>query len=82
MCSARFLVRVSGEYVTESPIPSDTPRMQDKIKARLFGDLNPDEWDLPPKPKRIRWATYKRFKDAKLLGVMERLLRRSRMGAA
>ena len=35
--------------------------MQDKIKARLFGDLNPDEWDLPPKPKRMRWATYKRL---------------------
>lgn len=33
---------------------------QAKIKARLIADLNPDEWDLPPKPKRMRWITYQR----------------------
>ncbi len=27
---------------------------------RLIGDLEPDEWDLPPKPKWMRWATYNR----------------------
>jgi hypothetical protein len=26
---------------------------------RLIGDLEP-EWDLPPKPKWMRWATYNR----------------------
>jgi hypothetical protein len=31
---------------------------QAKIKARLIGDLDPDDWDLPPKPKWIRWRTY------------------------
>jgi hypothetical protein len=36
-------------------------RMQEKIKSRLIGDLNPDEWDLPPKPKWMRWATYNRL---------------------
>jgi hypothetical protein len=33
---------------------------QAKIKARLIGDNDPDEWDLPPKPKWMRWATYNR----------------------
>jgi hypothetical protein len=33
---------------------------QQRIKARLIGSLDPDEWDLPPKPKRMRWATYNR----------------------
>ena len=35
-------------------------RGQAKIKARLIGKLDPDEWDLPPKPKRMRWRTYQR----------------------
>jgi hypothetical protein len=32
-----------------------------KIKARLIADLDPDEWDLPPKPKWMRWRTYNRY---------------------
>jgi hypothetical protein len=32
-----------------------------KIKARLIADLNPDEWELPPKPKWMRWRTYNRY---------------------
>jgi hypothetical protein len=32
-----------------------------KIKARLIGDCDPDEWDLPPKPKSMRWSTYNRL---------------------
>jgi hypothetical protein len=32
-----------------------------RIKARLIADLDPDEWDLPPKPKWMRWATYNRY---------------------
>ena len=31
-----------------------------KIKSRLIADLDPDEWDLPPKPKWMRWRTYDR----------------------
>jgi hypothetical protein len=38
-------------------------RAQSKIKARLIGDLDPGEWDLPPKPKWMRWRTYERLKD-------------------
>jgi hypothetical protein len=33
-----------------------------KIKLRLcaLGSFDPDDWDLPPKPKRMRWRTYNR----------------------
>jgi hypothetical protein len=34
-----------------------------KIKNRLIGTLDPDEWDLPPKPKGMRWRTYQRYVD-------------------
>ena len=34
-----------------------------KIKARLIADLDPDEWELPPKPKWMRWRTYKRLEE-------------------
>jgi hypothetical protein len=34
---------------------------QAKIKSRLIGDCDPDEWALPPKPKWMRWATYNRY---------------------
>ena len=34
---------------------------QAKIKVRLIGDLDPDDWDLPPKPKWMRWRTYNRL---------------------
>ena len=36
-------------------------RTQAKIKARLIGDENPENWDLPPKPKRMRLRTYQRW---------------------
>ncbi len=36
-------------------------RVKAKVKARLIGDEDPDEWDLPPKPKGMRWATYERW---------------------
>ena len=37
-------------------------RGKEKIKSRLcsIGGFDPDEWDLPPKPKRMRWKTYNR----------------------
>jgi hypothetical protein len=34
---------------------------KERIKARLIGDLDPAEWDLPPKPKGMRWETYNRY---------------------
>jgi hypothetical protein len=36
---------------------------KERIKARLIGDLDPAERDLPPKPKWMRWATYNRYVD-------------------
>jgi hypothetical protein len=36
-------------------------RVKAKVKARLLGDSDPEEWDLPPKPNRMRWATYRRW---------------------
>jgi hypothetical protein len=36
---------------------------QSKIKNRLIGKLDPDEWSLPPKPKWMRWRTYNRYVD-------------------
>jgi hypothetical protein len=29
----------------------------------VVADLEPDEWDLQPKPKWMRWATYDRYED-------------------
>jgi hypothetical protein len=34
---------------------------KERIKARLIGDLDPEKWDLPPKPKWMRWKTYNRY---------------------
>ena len=34
---------------------------KEKIKQRLIGELDPQEWDLPPKPKWMRWKTYHRI---------------------
>lgn len=34
---------------------------QARIKRRLIANLDPDEWDLPPKPPRMRWRTYDRW---------------------
>ncbi len=32
-----------------------------RIKSRLIAGLDPEAWDLPPKPKWMRWATYDRY---------------------
>jgi hypothetical protein len=34
---------------------------KERIKARLIGHLDPEDWELPPKPKWMRWATYNRY---------------------
>jgi hypothetical protein len=36
-------------------------RTKAKVKARLLGEADPDEWDLPPRPKRMRQSTYERW---------------------
>ena len=32
-----------------------------KIKARLIADLDPEEWELPPKPKWMRLRSYNQY---------------------
>jgi hypothetical protein len=39
---------------------SGIKRAKAKVKANLLGNEGTDEWDLPPKPKGMRWATYER----------------------
>ena len=34
---------------------------REKVKSRLIGNLDPREWELPPKPKWMRWNTYERL---------------------
>jgi hypothetical protein len=61
-------------------------RTKAKVKARLLGNEDPDEWDLPPKPKGMRWATYERWVarydaaeemlDAQLVVAAGRLMKR------
>ena len=49
-------------YASQFATPLDRAhRGKERIKARLLEDLNPDEWDLPPKPKWMRWRTYNRY---------------------
>ena len=33
------------------------------VLSRLIADLDPDDWDFPPKPKWMRWGTYNRYSD-------------------
>jgi hypothetical protein len=34
---------------------------KERIKSRLIANLDPDEWDLPPKPRWMRRKTYERY---------------------
>jgi hypothetical protein len=46
-------------YSSQFGTPVDRAHLgQSKIKSRLIGTCDPDEWDLPPKPKWMRWRTY------------------------
>jgi hypothetical protein len=61
-------------------------RTKAKVKAALLGDADPDKWDVPPKPKGMRWATYGRWVakydaaeellDAQLVRAAARLMKR------
>jgi hypothetical protein len=49
-------------YASQRGTPIDRAhRGKAKIKARLIGSLDPNEWDSPPKPKWMRWHTYNRY---------------------
>ena len=71
---------MNGEDRSPMPHSSITPvdrahRGKARIKARLIGDYDPDEWDLPPKPKWMRWWTYNTLKQE--FDAYEALLDRS-----
>jgi hypothetical protein len=61
-------------------------RTKAKVKAALLGDEDSDEWDLPPKPKGMHWATYEQWVakydaaeemlDAQLIMAAARLMKR------
>lgn len=49
-------------YSTQFETPFDRAiAAREKVKSRLIGDLNPRQWELPPKPKWMRWRTYDRW---------------------
>jgi hypothetical protein len=56
-------------------------RTKAKVKAALLGGEDPDEWDLPPRPKGMRWATYEKW-EAKYDAAEERLDAQLVMAAA
>ena len=63
--TTRFCSRQSwGRHVAYSSqfaTPGDRAHLgKAKIKSRLIGTCDPDQWDLPPKPKWMRWRTYKK----------------------
>jgi hypothetical protein len=58
-CRQRWGTAVA--YASQFEGPDDRAhRGQAKIKSRLIDQLDPDEWDFPPKPKWMRWDTYSR----------------------
>ncbi|MGD9671760.1 MAG: hypothetical protein AB7U75_22390 [Hyphomicrobiaceae bacterium] len=76
-----------GQVAYASQFESSTDRAhrgQARIKARLIGDHDPALWDLPPKPKWMRWSTYDRLEerfdhyewilDDHLMGLVARLM--------
>lgn len=49
-------------YATQFEAPFNRAiSAREKIKDRLIGNLDRREWELPPKPKWMRWATYHRL---------------------
>jgi hypothetical protein len=49
-------------YKSQFMTPMDRAHLgKERIKRRLIGELDPEEWDLPPKPKWMRWKTYHRL---------------------
>jgi hypothetical protein len=54
--ASRFLTQ--PDLLTQ---PDRAGRTKAKVKARLLGDANPNEWDLSLRPKRMLQTTYERW---------------------
>jgi hypothetical protein len=76
-------------YRSQFMTPMDRAYLgKERIKRLLIGELDPEEWDLPPKPKWMRWKTYHQYVekferyeamlDAGALSRTTKLVRRSR----
>ena len=60
---------------------------QSKINARLcsIGQFDPDDWNFPPKPKWMRWKTYRRYEErferheAQLDAGLEKLVKKLKL---
>ena len=53
-------------YASQFATPVDRAHQgKARIRSRLcsIGGFDPDEWDLPPKPKWMRWRTYNRAEE-------------------
>jgi hypothetical protein len=51
-------------YFTQFEAPFDRAiSAREKVKSRLIGNLDPRDWELPPKPKWMRWRTYECLAD-------------------
>src|SRR4051795_2108914 len=77
--ASRHAWRRSAAYASQFLDPAGRAHYtQAKVKARLLGDADPDEWELPPKPKWMRWSTYRRCEaryDAAEVALDEQLCR-------
>jgi hypothetical protein len=80
-------------YATQFMTPANRAHHAEaKMNARLceFGRFQPNDWDIPPKPKWMRWATYRRahqkfdrheaVRDRSIASALERLQKRHRAG--
>jgi hypothetical protein len=76
----------SRRQIQPRDFDSGIKRTKAKVKAALLGNEGPDEWDLQPKPKGMRWAMYERWVarydaaeemlDARLVMAAARLMKR------
>jgi hypothetical protein len=85
---SRHAWRKQVAYASQFESPADrSHRGKAKIKARLIADQDPAAWELPPKPKWMRWSTYLRLEerfdryeevlDNHLIGAFARFMYRS-----
>jgi hypothetical protein len=64
-------------YSTQFESPFDRAiTARQKVKLRLIGDLDPREWELPPKPKWMRRHTYDRLAEEYLFhqGIIDKII--------
>jgi hypothetical protein len=58
--ASRYTQRAQSDCARLAAVLSETRAqyMKDKLLDRIWGAGASDEWDVPPKPKWMRWRTY------------------------